>query len=546
MSAVTRLLFDRPASDSTGLWSGADASELTFRTWRRSRETARALAGGLADADVGKGDSVAILAGEPAEVAALVQAVWLRGAAFTMLHQPTPRTDLETWVHDTRAVIEMLDAGIVAVGAPFTDAVRGVDLGTPVVSVEELAASSNETVPAATEEDDIAILQLTSGTTGTPKAVAITYRNLWHNQQAMLSAVAFEPEDVVVSWLPLYHDMGMIGMLIAPMLAGITTVNVTPLAFLKNPVSWAELVTRFGATVTAAPDFAYSILTRRLRRAPESAYDLSSLRVAIDGAEALDAATLHEFAEAAARFGFHPEALMPAYGMAETTLAVSFTAVDDRYSTDAFDTDLAERDGIIVREPAARTRTLVKLGRTVPGIEATVVDENGDPLPADRIGTIMVRGDAVTRHYLGPTGYVLALDAAGRLDTGDLGYLTATGEIVVTGRKKDVIIVSGRNISPVAVERAAATVAGVRPGAVAAIGVRLPGATRESIAVIAESDASGNADTCERIRKEVARAIYDDIGVTPAVVTVVDKGALPKTPSGKLRRSSAADLIPTP
>ncbi|MEV0709579.1 long-chain-fatty-acid--CoA ligase [Nocardia aurea] len=543
MGRLTRMLFDEPVSATTGLWSGNDASALTFRSWDELRATARRAAGGLADAGVEPGGSVAILAGDAADVAVLVQATWMSGAAFTMLHQPTPRTNLETWVADTRAVLRMLDARVLAVGEPFTDAVRELDLGVRIVPIEELV-TAGERPSVATEEDDIAVLQLTSGTTGVPKAVAITYRNLYANQRAMVAAAGFRSDDVVVSWLPLYHDMGMIGMMMTPMFAQATTVIITPLAFLGNPLSWAELMTRFGGTFTAAPNFAYSVLARRLRRAPDGAYDLSSLRVAVNGAEAVDETTLREFIAEGARFGLRPEALMPAYGMAETTLAVSFTAADDRYSVDVIDADRAELEGAIGREPSARPRTLTRLGVPVPGIELRVVDERGIALPADRIGAILVRGDAVTTRYLGPDGYTDALDSDGWLSTGDLGYLTGTGEVVVTGRKKDVIIVAGRNISPVVVERAAVGVSGVRPGSVAALAIRLPSMAREGIAVIAESDAVGDSDECERIRKEVARAVYDDVGIAPAVVTIVQKGALPKTPSGKLRRASAAALIP--
>ncbi|WP_280418126.1 long-chain-fatty-acid--CoA ligase [Nocardia carnea] len=545
MNRITRSLFDEPVSEVTGLWSGPDASELTFRSWDQLRANARRVAAGLAEAGVVPGDSVAILAGPADDVTVTVEAIWMRGAMFTMLHQPTPRMNLETWLADTRSVIEMLDARVVVVSEPFTDAVRGLDLGAPLAVVHELAdrTDSIEHVPVA--EDDTAILQLTSGTTGVPKAVAISYRNLQQNHAAMVDRTGFTAEWVGVSWLPLYHDMGMIGMLMTPLLAQATTVIVPPLAFLKSPVSWAELINRFNGNYTAAPNFAYSLLARRLRRAPGGAYDLSCMRVAVNGAEIVDETTLEEFLAATARFGFRPEALMPAYGMAETTLATSFTDAGARYSVDIVDSAQVEGAGVVVRDSGGVSRTLMRLGTPVAGIELKVVDGAGAALPADRIGEILVRGDAVTRRYLLPGGYVSAVDADGWLATGDLGYLTDTGETVVTGRKKDIIIVSGRNIAPTTVERAAAAVEGVRAGSVAAVAVRLPGMAREGIAVIAESDSAEDAERSERIRKDVARAVYDDIGIAPAVVTIVHRGALPKTPSGKLRRSSAAALIPS-
>jgi len=544
MSRITDLLFRQPSPDDTGLWSGESSSELSFLSWAQVKSAAAVAAAGLAEAGVVPGDSVAVLAGGAEDVTVTVQATWMRGASFTMLHQPTPRTNLETWLADCREVVRMLGARAVVVGQPFFDAVRELDLGAPIVSIDEIRAGTREVEAVDTDEEDLAILQLTSGTTGVPKAVAITYRNLSANQRAIVLASAFRREDVMISWLPLYHDMGMIGALMTPMFARATTVITTPLAFLKNPLFWAELFTKFGGTFTAAPNFAFSVLARRLRRAPDGAYDLSKLRVAVNGAEAIDVGALEEFLTEGARFGLKPEAMMPAYGMAETTLAVSFSSHADLYTVDVIDADRAEREGIAGREDVQRSRTVVRLGPPVPGLEMRVVDDEGNILPADHIGTFQVRGDAVTRRYLGPDGFVAANDADGWLDTGDLGYLTGDGEAVVSGRKKDIIIVAGRNISPTVVERAAVGVAGVRPGSVAALAVKLPTMAREGIAVIAESDAAGDAEECERIRKDVARAVYDDVGIAPAVVTIVGKGALPKTPSGKLRRAASASLIP--
>lgn len=551
MTSMVTEWFGLPASESTGLWSGADSHALQFRSWAQVRADARRVAAGLAAAGVGPGASVAILAGEPVDVAVLVQAIWMRGAAFTMLHQPTPRSDLATWVADTHDVIAMLRSAAVVVAEPFADAVVGVRLGAPVVRLDALLATAREAEHLDSSNDDVAILQLTSGTTGAPKAVAISHRNIAQNHRAMFEAIEFDPaSDVAVSWLPLYHDMGMVGLLLMPMIEGIATALITPLGFLRDPLSWAQLITQFGGTCTAAPNFAYAVLAKRLRRAPDGAYDLSTLRVAINGAEAVDEDTLNLFVREGARFGLRPEAVMPCYGMAETTLAASFTPLDVAHSVDIIDALPAEETGEIHRvtpvDPGDTatnrpTRTLMRLGPPVPGMQIRVVDDDATELPVDRIGNVLVRGDAVTERYLGADGYTNALDADGWLATGDLGYLTPDGEVVISGRKKDVIIVSGRNLSPVVIERAAVSVTGVRPGNVAAVAHRSNGG-REGIAVIAESDATDDTE-CDRIRKEVSRAVFEDVGVAVSVVTIVGRGALPKTPSGKIRRRHAAGLI---
>ncbi len=540
MSTLVHSWLAAPASEVTGLHSGDDPSDLRFRTWAQVRAAARRLAAGLAATGIGRGDAVAILAGDPGDVADLVQAIWLRGASFTMLHQPTPRTDLSVWLDETREVIAMLGAKALVVGEPFAAASAGFDLGTAVITVAEL--DGHDEVPQVDiAGDDVAVLQLTSGSTGTPKAVAITFDNVAHNQRAMLASVEPTGSDVGVSWLPLYHDMGMIGLMVMPMLAEAVAVVTTPLAFLRKPESWAQLITRFGGTCTAAPNFAYAILAKRLRRAPDSAYDLSSLRVAINGAEPIDEKSLTLFLAEGARFGLRPEALMPSYGMAETTLAVSFDSQHTPLVVDVLDAHAAESDGTVVRvEESARTH--VRLGRPVLGMELTVVDEQRTELPADRIGTVLVRGGAVTARYLTTDGFISAVDEEGWLDTGDLGYVTASGEVVIAGRKKDVIIVSGRNLSPTVIERAAGNVAGIRAGNAAAVAHRRSDG-REGIAVVAESDDAQDPVRAARIHDEVARAVFDAVGVPVSVVTLIGKGEMPKTPSGKIRRHSAADLV---
>ncbi|MFT3716334.1 MAG: long-chain-fatty-acid--CoA ligase [Gordonia sp. (in: high G+C Gram-positive bacteria)] len=539
MRTLVQSWLTAPAPTETGLHSGDDPADLRYRNWDQVRTDARRTAAGLAAAGVGHGDAVAVLAGDPGDVADLVQAIWMRGASFTMLHQPTPRTDLEVWLTETREVIAMLGATAVVLGEPFTAALDGHDLGAPALPLPSLAGHPDaDAIPV--DADDLAILQLTSGSTGTPKAVAITFGNVEQNHRAMEAAIAPTGHDVAVSWLPLYHDMGMVGMLLMPMIAGVEAVITTPLAFLRKPQAWAELITRFGGTCTAAPDFAYAVLAKRLRRAPDGAFDLSSLRIAINGAEPIDERSMNLFLDEGARFGLRPEAMLPSYGMAETTLAVSFDSPQRRFALDRIEADAAESASTVVRSDDPAARTHVRLGRPVDGLEVKVFDGDRRPLPADRIGALLLRGGSVTARYLTPGGFVDAVDEDGWLDTGDLGYLTADGEIVVAGRSKDVIIVSGRNLSPTVIERAAGTVDGVRTGNVAAVPHRRTGG-REGIAVIAET--TGDDEHAARIHDDIVRAVFDAVGVPVSAVSLIGKGELPKTPSGKIRRGIAAGLV---
>lgn len=547
MTTLVHTWLAAPASHDRGLHSGDDPSHLRYRSWEQIREAARNTAGALADAGVGPGGRVAILAADPGDVAELVQATWMRGAAFTMLHQPTPRADLAAWLDDTRDAIAVLGADAVIVGEPFVEAMAGIDLGARVLTVADLR-SAGTLPPEPVGPDDIAILQLTSGSTGTPKAVVITFDNLEANHRAMCAGLELTGDDVTVSWLPLFHDMGMVGLMVLPMLENITAVITTPRAFLGKPEVWAELISRFRGTCTAAPNFAYTVLAKRLRRAADGAYDLSSMRMAINGAEPIDEASLTAILDEGARFGLRPEAVLPCYGMAETTLAVSFDALDTRFVVDSIEARPAETTGEVRRAHTPGSVSHVRLGTPLSGIELTVVDDDGRTLAPDRIGTLLVRGDAVTARYLGPDGFVDARDADGRLDTGDLGYVTASGDVVVTGRKKDIIIVSGRNLSPTVIERAACAVDGVRAGNAAAVAHRRPDG-REGLAVIAEVDptatagADDEAAATQRIHDGIARAVFDAVGVPVSAVALLGRGELPKTTSGKIRRHSAAELV---
>ncbi|RDI42793.1 fatty acyl-AMP ligase [Nocardia mexicana] len=514
--------------------------------WSEVTETARELAGGLAALGVGRGDRVAVLVRAPAEAAPLVQAVWLRGAAVTMLQQPTPRTDHTHWLHATLGMLDAIDARLVLAGLSFLSVVPSLAAaGIHTVATADLSGG-RPAGPVGCAEGDIALLQLSSGSTGTPKAVAITHENLHHNWSAMTEVYGFTPEhDTMVSWLPLFHDFGMIAFLAGPMQSGMDTVCVTPAEFLAAPAVWPELLTRYRATFTGSPNFGYAMLARTLAAAPAGAYDLSALRIALNGGEPIDPATVRALTDAGARFGLRPGAVAMGYGMAEATLVVALTRPGETARIETVDADRLETEGSArpaVLRTARRTREFVAVGRPVPGMGVRVVDETGTRLPARTVGEFQVRGGAVTHRYRTAAGWQDARDRSGWLATGDLGYLTDTGEAVVCGRRKDTIIVAGRNIFPTEVERIAGRVGGVRAGNAAAIRLS-PAEGREHFAVIVESRLHDDAAEAERIGAEVARRVRDDIGVAPRQVLVVAPGTLPKTPSGKLRRSAAAVLL---
>ncbi|WP_416062971.1 fatty acyl-AMP ligase [Rhodococcus indonesiensis] len=542
MSRFTDEMYETADRSPHGLVTG-EPDAPRRQSWGQIHEQARRMAGALAAAGIGHGDAVGILAGNPVDIAPACQAVWMRGASVTMLHQPTPRTDLALWARDTEVVIGMIGARAVVLGAPFEIAAPLLtERGIPVVTIAEMDAGT-PVDPLPTDEHDIALQQLTSGSTGSPKAVQITHENFYVNAYAMIERIKFSlDDDVMVSWLPLFHDMGMVGFLSVPMQVGAEVVSVTPLDFLRSPLLWAELMSKYRGTVTAAPNFAYSLLARKLAQAPDGAVDLSSVRWMWNGAEPVDPDTMEALAAAGARFGLDPAALAPVYGMAETTLAVSVPDPGRGQILDLVDPDLLEAGGMAVPSTRSNARRLPTLGHLVPGLEGRVVGEDGQVLPPRGVGIIQLRGKAVTHGYLTVDGPVPAQDPQGWFDTGDVGYFTEDGLVVVCGRVKDVIIMGGRNVYPTDIERAACSVDGVRPGN--AVAIRLDsGEKRESFAVAVETNRIDDPEEVRRIEHDVVHAVVAEVGVRPRTVAVLGPGSIPKTSSGKLRRGSSVHLL---
>ncbi len=543
MSRFTEKMFHNAMTSTKGMVTG-EPHEPVRHTWREVHERAARIAGGLAAAGVGPGDAVGVLAGAPVEIAPTAQALWMRGASITMLHQPTPRTDLVHWAQDTTNVIEMIDAKAVVISDPFMAAAPVLEeRGLVVLTVADLLAA-DPIEPVETSEDDVALMQLTSGSTGSPKAVVITHRNIYSNAEAMFVGAEYDVEtDVMVSWLPCFHDMGMVGFLTIPMYFGAELVKVTPMDFLRDTLLWAKLIDKYKGTMTAAPNFAYALFGKRLRRqAKPGEFDLSTLRFALSGAEPVDPSDVEDLIDAGKPFGLRADAILPAYGMAETTLAVSFSKCGAGLVVDEVDADLLAALRRAIPATKGNTRRLATLGPLLQDLEARIVDEDGNVLPARGVGIIELRGESLTPGYITMGGFVNAQDENGWYDTGDLGYLTDEGHVVVCGRVKDVIIMAGRNVYPTDIERAAGRVEGVRPGC--AVAVRLDaGHSRETFAVAVESNAWEDPAEVRRIEQQVAHEVVREVDVRPRNVVVLGPGTIPKTPSGKLRRANSVSLV---
>ena len=544
MSVFTREMLASAALSPHGLTVGTVDDPIRL-SWGEVRDQAKRMAGGLAARGVGRHGSVAVLAADAADVAPLAQAIWLRRAALTVLQQPTPRTDLAVWLDDTVRAIRLIHADVVVVGEPFLMALDDLLAhNLAVCTVESLRGAEPIGPDDADEADeaDIAMRQLTSGSTGAPKAVQISHGNLAASSIAIRDAMVLEADtDVMASWLPLSHDMGMIAFVVFPMQMGVESVVFTTDQFLRRPLVWAELITKHRATHTSGPNFAYSLLARILQHADPADIDLSPLRIAGFGGEPVDHRDLANFAAVGARFGLRPSAPAPAYGLAEATLLVSLGAAHDEPVVDAVSRRAVteEHHAQPVPDDSEDVQHIVCQGFPVTGMDVRIARDGTAQGPRE-IGAIELRGPALARSYLTSDGAIPVARRDGWFDTGDLGYLDEEGRVYVCGRTKDLIVLAGTNLYPEDIERAAGDVDGVRKGCVIALRVE---AEREGFAVLAEVHNVDDEDVRLRIRREIRARVISQVGRAPREVRLFPAGTLPKTASGKLRRNDARELL---
>ncbi|MGA9180414.1 MAG: AMP-binding protein, partial [Candidatus Acidiferrales bacterium] len=390
--------------------------------------------------------------------------------------------------------------------------------------------------------EEVAFLQYTSGSTGDPKGVVLTHANLLANIRSIISGVHVQASDVCVSWLPLYHDMGLIGAWFVPIFTGVRLVVMSPLAFLSRPERWLRAIDKHRATISPAPNFAYELCVRKIAEKDLQGLDLSSWRAAINGAEPVRAETLERFATQFAPYGFRRDALMPVYGLAEGSLAVSVPKMGAGYKVDRIDRVQFESAGRAVPVPSndAAALEFVNAGKPLPAVEVRIADADGRELGERQQGRLWFRGPAATSGYYHNDAATREMRREGNwLDSGDLAYW-GEGEIYITGRAKDMIIKAGRNIYPHEVEEIAGRVAGVRTGCVVAFGAPDERSGTERLVVAAELRDTASA---KRIEDEIARAVTDAIGMPPDAIELLPPQSIPKTSSGKLRRSETRRLF---
>ena len=501
-------------------------------------DEARGYAANLQALGVGPGSHVALLGPTSRALVTSIEAVWLCGATVVVLPLPMRLSSIEEFVEQTRVRIANADVSLVLIDPELAPFIEPTPSDPPMVGWDAVRPGAGRAPARAFERpvddlDRLAILQFTSGSTSDPKGVMLPHRTVGANLDAISAATSLDPdEDVLVSWLPLYHDMGLVGLFSLSVTTGTPLVLGGPTDFMGGPARWMEWMSAYGGTATAGPNFSYVLAARALRRGDQ--LDLSRLRIALNGAEPVDPATVASFVEAGERHGLRPGAVFPAFGMAEVAIAGTFPEPMTGLRTDPVDRRVLEdgRYAAPVEASFSNVRHLAILGRPVEGLEIRVVDPiTGDILRDREVGELEIRGTSVTPGYYKRPDANAELFHDGWLRTGDLAYLV-DGEMVMCGRIKDMIIVGGRNVYPEDVERALADVVGVRAGNIIAFGVDgLQG--KEGLVVVAESKSDDHAE----VRRSVAQRVREAIGLPAKEIVLVQPGSLPKTSSGKLQRS---------
>jgi len=508
--------------------------------YRELRAEALALAGRLLAAGLAPGDRIGLIADTTADFVRAFFACQYAGLTPTPMPLPTPLGGRDAYIAQIARMLRAAAAGAVIAPPEFDGWVAEAAEAAGValtLRLADLPPGDGQTLPPIAPEQT-SYLQFSSGSTRSPTGVVVTHQALMANAVAITrDGLQVVPQDRAVSWLPLYHDMGLIGFLLSPIASQMTVDLLPTAAFVRRPLLWLDLIARNGGTISYSPTFGYDLCARRADAASE--LDLAGWRIAGVGGDMVRSAPLETFHNRFAAAGFRRTAFVASYGMAEATLALTMAPLGQGLRTDTVDVDAMERDGRVEPgEAAARRRSFVRCGPILPGHEIEVRDEAGAVLPERRVGRIFVRGPSLMREYFRePEATAAVLSADGWLDTGDLGYL-ADGEITPTGRSKDLILLNGRNVWPQDLEWTAESgVEGLRSGDVAAISL---GEDSEQVVLLVQCR-SADAELRRRIAEDVAALMRARHGVD-ALVRLVGPRALPQTSSGKLSRSKARTL----
>jgi 1-acyl-sn-glycerol-3-phosphate acyltransferase len=509
------------------------------------RQEAVAVAAGLKRRGIRPGETVAIMLPTGREFFAAFYGALYAQAVPVPLYPPARPSQIETHLRRVAGILANCEARFLLTfsrARRLAQLLRALNTRLEVIATVEEIAEAQVTWPTpATAPGDTAFLQYTSGSTGQPKGVVLTHANLLSNLDAMQRVTGATSADCFVSWLPLYHDMGLIGACFGALVIGFPLVLMSPFTFLSRPVRWLRAIDRHRATITAAPNFAYELSLNKIAETELAGLDLQCLRMALNGAEAVSAQTMERFIARFAPCGLRGGALMPVYGLAESALGLTFPPVGRGPLIDRIDRERFLRSGVagIAADTDPAPLSVVSCGVVLPGHSIRIVGEDGAPLPERTQGRIEFLGPSATGGYFHNPVETERLFDGEWLDTGDLGYL-ADGELYVTGRAKDIIIRGGHNIHPQELEEAVARLPGVRKGGVAVFPAIDRRSETERIIVLLETREQLPVAPAELIAS-VNHLAVDLIGLPVDEVVLAPPRTVLKTSSGKIRRAACRE-----
>ena len=520
-------------------------------TYRDLWEGAAAVAGGLQHYGLEPGEAVAIMLPTGRDYFFAFYAIVLAGGIPVPIYPPVRRTQLEDHLRRQSAILTNCRASMLITQADAKTVAHlltsQVDSLRHIATVDELIALETAGEIVGRRADDIGFLQYTSGSTGDPKGVVLTHANLLANIRADGYGLQVESSDVFVSWLPLYHDMGLIGGWLGSLYHAPRLVIMSPLSFLSRPQRWLWAIHRYGGTISAAPNFAFDLCVRRIDDKEIEGLDLSRWRIVANGAEAISPATMRGFCQRFAKYGLKPSTMLPVYGLAECSVGLTFSPIGREPLVDEIDRDALAREGRAqaVREDTAEQRRLevVSCGLPLPKHEIRVVDGADRELPERREGRLQFRGPSATSGYYRNPEKTAALIKNGWLETGDLAYI-AGGELFITGRSKDLIIRAGRNIYPAELEALIGKLDGIRAGCVAVFGSPDPVSGTERLVVLAETRKQ-QPEARARLLAAINEIATDVVTAPPDDILLVSPNTVLKTSSGKIRRAACRELYET-
>lgn len=543
MNSLAQHIVELESCSQTGICLLDRRERTTALSWAELAAAAARTAGSLAALGIKPNERVALMYDTSADLLVALMACWRLGAAPTPIYPPVRLARIEEWTQRSTRLLKKCGARLLltnSLAKPWLgEVIKGAQLPLGCKSLKQLPAAT--ATPALASRENIGLVQFSSGTTGEPKAVVLSQAALI-KQCEMLSEPmkahfpGIEQHGSGCGWLPLYHDMGLIGLFLTACLHAKNLTLISPKDFLLRPALWLRAMSATKAPISVGPSFAYALCVDRIRDDELEGVDLSHWEIALNGAEPVSPETMHAFAQRFSRWGFKQSAMTPVYGLSEGALAVTFSDLGSPPLVKQFDDTLLQTTGEV--RLSAKGRAIVSCGTVLSGCEIEI-RRNG--AITDGVGRIFIRSASMMEGYLGEEQLAHQTLTDGWLDTGDTGFLFQ-GELYVIGRAKDVLIIRGANHDPTLVERAADEVEGARTGCCVAASWRPDGHSTEILALFVEHAKSATPASLETMAEAVAKAVSDRTGLAPDLVEILPPGTLPRTSSGKLRRAEAKSL----